>query len=472
MIALDERNNNTIINSKKYNTEYINKEKINSNSISFKGTEKIALNGAAKIADLFIKSQENLSSTRFIQDTVTNWAPKAIFARSKADFAEMSFLEFLESAIFYFASPILGEKLFRNKVFKNFIPSTLKDKVNEQIPKTVEAIVQNNTITDEIKKRAISTKAGIVLSCTIIPVAEYTLSFAKNLFTLKAFNKSNFNNIANLDKTHKETEDKKQQEIVEKNSKKQLKKAGVISALGVASGIGLALYGHKSDTLQNISKGVLEPGKVVASFADKIGVKSDKVKNTLSKFSLDFANNNGKLALSKGQLALTAILGLFGYSKAAEDRGKLDVAEVWTRVPLVVFYTIFGGEMFEKAYTKILEKNNKFPDILKKNIQGKLDIPTKAELPELAQKIAQVKNTEPAKELARLTKEKAFVTAVPYAFSLLFMGLTLSAITRIWTQYRYNHQQKENAKNNLDFFTFAQSIKTPKIYKEFEDNIK
>ena len=469
MTIIDNRNT---INLKEYKKQLINYKNDKKNKISFKALPNTTFDGITKVADLFIKSQENLSSTRFIQDTATNWAPKAIFARSKADFAEMSFLEFLESAIFYFASPILGEKLFRNKIFKNFIPSAIKDKVNEQIPKTVEQITSNTAISDEIKKRAISTKAGIVLACSAIPVAEYTLSFAKNLFTLKAFKKSNFNNIANLDKSHKETENKEQQERVERNSKKQFKKAAVISALGVASGIGLALYGHKSEKLQNISKAILEPGKVAANLVSKIGIKSDKVKSTLSRFSLDFDSNNGKLALSKGQLALTAILGLFGYSKAAEDRGKLDVAEVWTRVPLVVFYTIFGGELFEKGFTKLLEKKNKFPDILKKNAQGKLDIPSRAQLPELAKKIAQAKNTEPSKELARLTKEKAFISAVPYAFSLLFMGFTLSAITRLWTQYRYNHQQKENAKNNLDIFTFSQSLEIPKIYKEFEDSIK
>ena len=78
-----------------------------------------------------------------------------IFARSKADFAEMSFLEFLESGIFYFASPILGEKLFRNKVFKNLQPKNLKEKINEQIPKTVKQITENKALTDEVKKRAI-----------------------------------------------------------------------------------------------------------------------------------------------------------------------------------------------------------------------------------------------------------------------------------------------------------------------------
>lgn len=432
------------------------------NNTNFKSAHIQGLSGIAKAADIFIKSQENLSSTRFIQDTATNWAPKAIFSRSKADFAEMTFLEFLESGIFYFASPILGEKLFRNKIFKNFSPANIKEKVNEQIPKTIEEIAKNKVLPDEIKKRAIATKAGIVLACTAIPVAEYTLSFAKNLFTLKAFKKSNFNNIANLDKNNNEKEDKEQQRKVENSAKKQLKKAAVISAAGVIMGSGLALNGHKSETLQKISKGILEPGKTAAKH-----IKSDKIKNTLSKFSLDFANNNGKLALSKGQLALTAIIGLFGYSKAAQDRGPLDVAEVWTRVPLVVFYTIFGGELFEKGFSKILEKQNKFPDILQKTEQGLLKTPKREELPKLAEKIAKIKNSTAKKELARLTKEKAFVEAVPYAFSLLFMGLTLSAITRLWTQFRYNQRQKESAKQQISNFTFINQ-EIPAIYKPFE----
>ena len=450
------------VNKYSNNTKNIN----NNKNINFKGVGTSGFNGVAKVADIFLKSQENLSSTRFIQDTATNWAPKAIFARSKADFAEMTFLEFLESAIFYFASPILGEKLFRNKVFKNIVPNGIRNTVNEQIPKAVNEIVNNSALTDEVKKRAISTKAGIVLACAAIPIAEYTLSFAKNLFTLKTFKKSNFNNIANLDKNKNEKEDKAQQERVEKNSKKQLKKAAIYSAAGVALGLGLAAYGHKSDTLQKISKAVLNPGSALANGLNKVGLKSEKLTKTLSKFSLDFANNDGKLALSKGQLALTAILGLFGYSKAAEDRGKLDVAEVWTRVPLVVFYTIFGGELFEKGFTKILEKKNLFPDILKKTQDGALNLPTRAQLPELAEKIAKAKNTSAAKELSRLTKETAFVSAVPYAFSLLFMGFTLSAITRLWTQFRYNHQQKELAKNNLTFLTFAKD-QVPEIYKPF-----
>lgn len=431
------------------NNIYNNQNK--NNQQTFKGTTstKGALTGAAKIADIFIKSQENLSSTRFIQDTATNWAPKAIFARSKEDFFEMSFLEFLESGIFYFASPILGEKLFRNKIFKNFSPSNIKNEVNELIPKSLNEISKNKTVSNEVKKRAVSTKAGIVLACAAIPIAEYTLSFAKNLFTLKAFNKSNFNNIANLNKKGSEKEDIKQQEKVENSAKKHLKQAAILSLTGAGAGAFLAAFGHKSEKLQTISKAILEPGKAISKLGEKIGITPNKSKNVLEKFSLDFANENGKLALSKGQLALTAIVGLFGYSKAAQDRGKLDVQEVWTRVPLVVFYTIFGSELFEKGFAKILQKKGLCKDVIQKTTDGSINTVKRAELPSLAKNIAKLKNTAPDKELARLTKEKAFVTGVPYAFSLLFMGLTLSAITRLFTQYRYNKENK--SKENASF---------------------
>ena len=443
----------------------INLNKQNNNP-SFKSTNPFisnTLSGGAKLADLFIRSQENLSSTRFIQDTATNWLPKAIFSRSKADFAEMSFLEFLESGIFYFASPILGEKLFRNVIFKNFQPKNLKNAINEQIPKSLKEITTNPNLSKAIKNNAIASKAGIILACTAIPIAEYTLSFAKNLFTLKAFKKSNFNNIANLDKGKAEKEDKKQQQQVEKSAKSHLKKAAVLSLAGVAAGSILALKGAKSDKLISLSKAIIEPGQALSKGISKLGIKNEKLNNTLSKFSLDFSNNNGKLALGKGQLALTAILGLFGYSKAASDRGKLDVAEVWTRVPLVVFYTIFGSELFEKGFINILNKLGKCKDLIKKDAKGNISIPKRTQLPEIAQKLAKQNKTLPENELNKLVKQKAFITGVPYAFSLLFMGFTLSAITRLWTQYRYNKQNKETKNDTLIFL----GKNLPEAFKSF-----
>ncbi len=436
-------------------------EKTNNNK-EFKGAPCSLI---TKAADIFIKSQENLSSTRFIQDTATNWAPKAVFSRSKADFAEMSFLEFSESAIFYFASPILGEKLFRN-AFGKLSGKNLKNAVNSQIPKKVDEILTNKTLTDNIKRQSIATKAGIVLACAMIPAAEYTISFAKNLFTLKKFKKSNFNNIANLDKNGGEKENTEQQKKVENSAKKHLKQFALISGLGILAGSCLAVFGGKSNALQKVSKTILNPGCAVSDGLKKVGVKNEKVLNTVKKFSLDFNNNNGKLALSKGQLALTAILGLLGYSKAAEDRGPLDKKEVWTRVPLVVFYTIFGGELFEKGFHKILDKKHKFKDIISKVADGKITTPMRAELPLLAEKISKERGTQKASELARLTREKAFVQVVPYAFSLLFMGLTLSLITRLWTQFRYNQQKKDGEKQNNSIPSYASMVEFAKGVKK------
>lgn len=399
------------------------------------------LNLGYKAANIFIKSQENLSSTRFIQDTVTNWCPKAVFSRSKEDFAEMSFLEFIESAIFYFALPILGENIYRNKLFSKLQPKKIQKTINEQIPKSVESILKNNNLSANLKNKAITSKAGILLACAAIPIAEYTLSFAKNLFTLKAFKKSNFNNIANLNKNSEQKEDKIQQQRVEESSKKQLKKAGIYSLLGLGCGLLLAKYGYKNEKLVNFSKNLIEPGK---AFVSKFDIKNEKLREGIKSISLDFKDEKGKLALGKGQLGLTAILGLFGYSKAASDRGKLDVAEVWTRVPLVVFYTIFGSELFEKGFIKLLSKNNKFTDLIKKDSSGNLTVPLREEIASLAHNISKQKGIDEKECYESLIKQKAITTAIPYAFSIVFMGFLLSAITRLWTQYRYNHQDKNN----------------------------
>ena len=433
---------------------------------SFKGTGDALL----KASQIFIKSQENLSSTRFIQDTATNWAPKAVFSRSKADFAEMSFLEFIESAIFYFMIPVFGEKVFRNGLFKHFQPKNLQKAVNGQLANTVKEIAGNSNLTKEVQRRSIAAKAGILLACAMVPVAEYTLSFAKNLFTLKAFNKSNFNSIANLDKGKSEKENKAHQEKVEKSAKKHLLKGAIISAAGIALGSLLAIYGHKSDKLQKLSKSLLNPGELISDITRKAGVKNEKILNWLKKFSIDFASDEGKLALSKGQLGLTATVGLLGYSKAAGDRGKLDKQEVWTRVPLVVLYTTFGSELLEKGFVNLLSKKNKFANLLQKGVDGKITIPTSKELPEIAKRVAKANKTNVQDELSKLTKQKAFVGLVPYLFSIVAMGFTLSAITRIWTQHRYNVEHKDKKDNSsVKVLSFG---KTPKLNVQQANSFK
>ena len=416
---------------------YTNKKE----QINFKGIQ----GGGLRFLDAFIKSQENLSSTRFIQDTATNWLPKALLSRSKADFWEFTFLEFLESGLFYYAAPFFGEHLYRNGLFKAIQPKNLKEDITKNLSQSLDTI-KKSKLDKSLKNRLITAKSGMVVACLAIPVLEYALSFAKNLFTLKVFKVSDFNNIANLNKDKKE--DINQQKRVETHAKKELAKAGILSAAGVGAGVLLAAVGHRSDKVVKLSEYILEPGENLAKLFKKTGMNSPKFEKFLKDYlKLDFENSNGKLSLSKGQLAVICTTGLFGYSNAAKDRGKLDFYEVWTRVPLVVLYTIFGSSIFDEGFKNILSKKGKFPELIKKDKNGIINVPSRSELPKIAEYLAKKNNTSADKELASLIKQKAIITGVPYAFGLAVMGFTLSAVTRIWTKYRYKHQTA-NVQNN------------------------
>lgn len=440
------------INNNKF-TKYNNSTLQYQNKPTFKGAN---FSKSTKFLDNFLKSQENLSTTRFIQGTLTNWLPKAVLSRSIADFSEFTFLEFLESGIFYFAAPAFGEHFFRNGLFKAIQPKHLKETVSKNLSKSVEEI-KKSELSEEVKNRLTTTKAGVILGCITVPAMEYALGFAKNLFTLKVFKISDFNNVANLNKDKQENLE--QQKRVESHSKSVLLKTGLLSAAGIGSGLLLASKGHNSSAARKFSHILLEPGIYISKGLHKLGIHSKNTDNFLKEYlKLDFDNNNGKLALSKGQLALTCITGLFGYSAAAKDRGKLDVYEVWTRVPLVVLYTIFGSSILDSGFKKILANKGKFPELIKKDENGNIaKIPTRKELPAIAEKLAKINKTTPDKELETLIKQKSIITGVPYLFSLLAMGFTLSAVSRIWTQYRYNHQVKNSESTTPSQKDFVQT---------------
>lgn len=437
--------------------------KPNSTQQTFQGA---GLSKSTKLLDGFLKSQENLSSTRFIQGTLTNWFPKAVLSRSFIDFSEFTFLEFIESGIFYFAAPFFGEKLYRNKLFKAVQPKKYKDIITKNVSKSLEEIKKSD-FNQETKNRLITTKGGIILSCVAVPALEYALGFAKNLFTLKVFKVSDFNNVANLNKDKKENE--VQQKKVESHSKKVLLKTGAVIAGSIATGVALATKGYKSKFAVKFSEILLEPGVNISKLLHKLGVKSDKTDKFLEEYlKLDF-ENKGKFALSKGQLAVTCITGLFGYSAAAKDRGKLDLYEVWTRVPLVVLYTIFGSAVLDSGFKKYLATKGKFPELIKKNQNGTIaPVPKRNDLPQIAEKLAKINKTSINKELETLTKQKAVITGVPYLFSLVTMGFVLSGVSRLWTKYRYDHQTKPQEQNDLQS---AKNFLDSPAFKGFNVNI-
>lgn len=381
-----------------------------------------ALRSAAK----FINSQEQasgLSTTRFIQDTGTSLLPKAVFARSKADLAENSFLELSESMLVYFAPALIGEKVARN-IFSRNLSKSEKSLVAES---AVNLMKMNNAAA----KKVLPVKAAIALTSLIIPLTEFTLNYFKNLFTLKVFKKGDFNSIANL---NSDKEDSQKQKQVRKSAEKNIKRAAGVYGLLLAMAGLLASKGAKSKVLQNFSELILAPGS-------KLFKNNKKASAFLDKYaSIDFSSQDGKLVLSRGQLTSCVVIGGVGYFGAAKDRGKQNFLETLYRYPLVGFYIITGSDLFEKGFKKLLVKSNKCKEIIGKDLKT----PSFDELGDIAASLSKKNGTSVEAEFTKLVKQKALIFGVPFLFSMGVMGFFVAGISNLFTKYRYKREVSQN----------------------------
>lgn len=380
------------------------------------------LRSAAKFVN-HNEQASGLSTSRFIQDTSTCLLPKAVFARSKADLAENSFLELSESALVYFAPMAVGNAA--KKIYTHSLSPEAKKLVTQS---TQELMKSNNAAA----KKVLPVKAAIALSALLIPLTEYTLNYFKNLMTLNVFKKGDFNNIANLEN---KTESVETQNRVRNNAHKSIKTAAGIFGLSTILAAVLSARGaSKSKVLQNISEAVLAPGT-------KFFKKNAKAKNFFDKYcSIDYASQNGKLVLSKGQLTSCVVIGGAGYFGAAKDRGKQNFLETLFRYPVVGFYVITGSELFEKGFKKLLQKADKCKETIGKN----LEVPCFEELAKKAQQLAKTNSTTVEKEFAKLAKQKVLISGVPYVFSIGVMGFFVSGISNLFTKYRFTQEQKKD----------------------------
>lgn len=398
-----------------------------------------------KTAAKFVNHNEQasgLSTARFIQDTTTCLGPKAVFARSKADLAENAFLEIAESCIVYLGPAFIGEK-FARKFFSKKLSQDAKKLVAQPAVKLLE---QNNPAL----KKVLPIKAAIALSALLIPLTEFTLNYFKNLMTLNIFKQGDFNNIAKL---QNEKEDKTMQERVRKSAHKNILKAGAVFLASLATGVLLAKKGENSKILQNLSQLILAPGT-------KFFKKNEKAKNFFNKyFSLDFASQDGKLVLSKGQLTSCVLIGGAGYFGASKDRGKQNFLETLFRFPLVGFYIITGSEPYEKAFKKLLVKFGKCKQIIGKN----LEVPSFDKIEKMAKDLALKNGTKVETEFKKLAKQKVLVSGFPFLFSLGVMGFFVAGVSNLFTRYRYNKDKEQQQKNN----TFISKKNYSPTFKQF-----
>ena len=357
-----------------------------------------------------------LSNIRFIQDTATGLVPKAVFARSKADLGENTFLELSESALVYYCPAFLG------KIFKSIYAKNLSPELKKQLSTPASKLLKSG----KNHKALMPVKTAIALGAFAIPLVEFTLNYIKNLMTLKVFKQGNFENIANLNKNQKE--DKIFNEKVEKSAKRNILTAAGIYSGCIGLGALLAARGKNSKTLQNISEAILAPGSKL--------LKNKKKADFVNKyFSIDFADNNGKFALSKGQLTSCVLVGGAGYFGASKDRGKQNFLETLFRFPLVGFYIICGNELLEKGFRKLLYKNNKCRDL----INEKFEVPALKDLKEIALK----KGGNFDEVYKKLLKQKCMIAGVPLLFGIGVMGFFIAGTSNLFTKYRYNKEMKQ-----------------------------
>lgn len=402
-----------------------------------------------------MKAGASLANSRFVQDTMTNLAPKALFSRSKADLFDMSFLEISESMLVYYCPTLVGENVFRKLYSKGLAPE-LSKKISIPLAKLKQDSTLSKTDLDKIKP----IKAAISLSSMLIPLTEFTLNYFKNLFTLKVFKQSDFENIANLNKDKEKSEDIENQNKVKKSAYKNIAKAGLAFGACLLGSALILKKGKDSKLAQKASDLILTPGDVLFK-------NNEKMKNFTNKyFSMDFSDNQGKLGLGHGQLTACVLIGGLGYFGASKDRGKQNFLETLFRYPLVGFYVITGSELFEKGFKKLLKNKEGFKDIIDKD----LNVQTLSEIGETAKKLAKEKGSSVDSEFKNLLTKKGLIKAVPFAFSIGFMGLFVAGISRFFTQYRYNKEQKEklakaqanpfDSKNFTSFDEFKKSTKS------------
>lgn len=436
--------------------------------VSFQGNLIDSLSGKDKLIKKFINLQESraeLSTQRIGQELLTNTLPKSLFARSFVDLCDNAFREIFENIIVYLGPKFVGEKILR-KTYSG----ELKDSVVTTAAELMNKPSENN-------KKLMPVKAAIAMSALVIPLAEYSLSYVKNIFTLHMFKQADFNNIANLNKNKKEKTE--HQEKVRESAKKHITLSGGLFAGCLAFSALLLTRGKNSKLLQHFSEAILAPGskffknfknndKMEKLFNQYFGLDFDskEVVDKAGKVVKDAAGNPiKKLTLSNGQITACVLAGFFGYTGAAKDRGKQDYKEVLYRFPLVGFYAISGAELFKAGLKKYLKKTNKCKELFEAEAQNGGKMPILNELEKFAktaaqQKLAKMNKTVTQEELARLTKEeftrlfkqKSALVGIPTLFGFTVMGLFVAGCSRYFTQYRYNQdlkKQKANSPQNV-----------------------
>lgn len=264
---------------------------------------------------------------QFAQDTLGVWVPKAPVAlyRSKLQFFEDTFLEFVEDGAFYFTIPIAGKILGKLINRKNAFTKDYRD-----IGASWSELAGKLKHQPALEKSLVAAKSGAALGALGSALAfEFMIQHMKNVITAKEFKTTNFTGVAGLE--HSRTELREGEIDPVAKAKKRGKQVGLLTAGTLVGALALPHLLKRNDTLLSGARKALA--------------------------YLNFASAKERGAFFDTQKAFQALLtfvGLAGYLDAARD--KLEWKEQLTRLAVVIPYLLFGKQLVAQGLAHGVQK--------------------------------------------------------------------------------------------------------------------
>ncbi|WP_303674959.1 hypothetical protein [Vampirovibrio chlorellavorus] len=372
----------------------------------------------------FQEGQGGGTAMKFLQDTGTAWMPKILISRSKAEGAEVSLLEFGESAMTYALPTLLGPGLaslfFRAAGKSEGFRKQLLTQTFEQLKHEGNA---------QAVHRAMAAKAGMILT-TIGGIGlwgESLVNYGKNLMTAKVFKKNTFSDVINLNpETASTASDAKAIDESPQVRKARRRIVQATAAFGgiVGSSVLLARFGHRFGWSKALSQKMVK--HLDFDFAHKEG----------GKVAFGLGNRKGLL----GAIMLTCAIPYLDSARDGYER-----LETAIRLPVVFAYILYGQEFVQK----LMFKN--FPGLFKGALDDKNQLLSTQQIAQNAvqghwkegqawssdiqQKILQ--------DMKRPMVSKAMTVAFPLLSGVFVTGIGLGLFNRLLTAHRFKKQAQQ-----------------------------
>lgn len=363
---------------------------------------------------------------KFLQDTGTAWMPKILISRSKAEGAEVSLLEFGESAMTYALPTLLGPGL-ANLFFK---AAGKSEGFGKQLLTQTFDQLKNEGHSNAVQ-RAMAAKAGLILT-TIGGIGlwgESLVNYGKNLMTAKVFKKNTFSDVINLGPAPTnpaaESQSTGSQSIEDSPQVRKARRRIVqaTAAFGgiVASSVLLARFGHRFGWSKALSQKMVK--HLDFDFAHQEG----------GKVAFGLGNRKGLL----GAIMLTCAIPYLDSARDGYER-----LETAIRLPVVFAYILYGQEFVQKLMFKT------FPSLFKGALDENNQLLSTQQIAQTAVqknwKEGQVWNSEVQQkvlaEMKRPLVSKAMTVAFPLLSGIFVTGIGLGLFNRLLTAHRFKKQ--------------------------------